>query len=1643
MRMKTMNKIKRYILTFLTLLATTAMWGGDIIIPTSYNHGTITASLENTTGVVTTANEGEAVLLNVSPDPGYILSSDNMRIVIYAKADNADTRTQIDTKDIVSFTTVDVNTYRFIMPKYDVEIEATFTDATDVESAVVTLKEGTTDLSGYSHVYDWADHTPEISSVVLGGVTLVKNTDYEVSTTSTVAAVNGVYSIQNVSESITFRITGKGQYKGTKDVVYNITPHDIENATITLASTSFTYNQAAQTPEVSVSITEYSVSHPLTITADFTVTYPTDATNAGTKTVNVSGTGNFTGSRNVTYTINRKALTTDMVSISPTSYVYDGTAKEPAVTVTDNGNAVDLSNFSIVYSNNINVGTTANVRVTGNENGNYSGYVDKTFTITASEIDIEGDNTFTVELATSGQTFTYNGSAQTPAIVVKSGSTVLTKETHYTVTYSNNINAGTATITVQGTGNYRGTKTLNFTINPKTLAPEMVVLSDIPTTYNQQLQKPTVTISDGTALTTNDYTLTNDGGTNQGTYNVTVDGKVNYTGTVTKTFTIAPLSLSSAVVTLSQTEYVYSGSANTPSVTSVMVGSLTVPTTGYGVSYSSNINQGTSATVTVTGTGNYKDSKLVNFTITRKSVSDTMIKFASDQENYVYNGSNQKPTVTVMDGETELVLNTDYTITNDGGTEVGTYNVDIEGKGNYQGTARRQFSIVAKDANTKFTVELGYATTIFDGSNKTPTVTVKEGSTTLAVNTDYTVSFSNNRNVGTATVTVTGKGHYAGTKTATFAITKKALADDMLTLSSTSFTFNGTNQKPVATITDGGIIAESDYTLTNAGGVNAGTYHVVVAATSAGNYYGSIDKTFTIGQLDIASATLTLNTLDSYVYDGLVKEPGVKEIKFSDGLIVSADGYSVAYSNNLNIGEATVTVTGKVNYTGTKTASFTITPQPITEEMILLSNEQYVYNGNLQKPDVIVMSGATTLTQDVDYTLENDGGTAVGVYQVKVTGKGNYIDTATKRYRIVDQIAYSFDVEMSTESVVYNGTAQEPKVVVKDGKKTLEVGTHYTLVYTNNVNVGTASVIITGQGDYTGTKTMSFLIKPKALTEEMVSLDKTEFVYNAMTQRPAVTVKDGTALTANDYVLTNSGGTDVGTYDVIVTGRNNYSGSIKRQFKISPLSLAEANVILNELPNYEYDGRAKDPGVREVIIGTIVVPQTYYTYSISSNVNAGVVTVSVTGKDNYTGSASTTFAIKPKHLTEEMVTLLATVIKYTGTAQKPPVKVVDGTKTLSERVDYRLIGDGGIEVGDYEIIIGGIGNYTDSITRNYSIQYDGVPIDVPVIDDDKKETKVEFFFVPTGPNSNEVEVAGVILPEDMQSSTFGVTIPVTCTNGDNTYTVVGIADDAFKGMKNLRDVWMPETEEPMTIGENALPPSTVVHTPLSLLADYALMPSLEDNFISGNVKATVKTLSRYWTFSSGVDVIIPNGLKTFMVCERSNNSVSITEIAEEELMIGGQRIVKSNNGVMFACVGNDSIYDFVASAKRMRSGTTVSLDDHKDYGKENCLVPVIRAKHFESGYYYFLKNNEFHRIKTESEEIKVPAGKAVLYLGPSASTRSSVIGIEGEGTTGLRFTNIDDDDDHAPWYDMSGRRLSGTPTQKGVYIHHHKKVVIR
>ena len=141
--------------------------------------------------------------------------------------------------------------------------------------------------------------------------------------------------------------------------------------------------------------------------------------------------------------------------------------------------------------------------------------------------------------------------------------------------------------------------------------------------------------------------------------------------------------------------------------------------------------------------------------------------------------------------------------------------------------------------------------------------------------------------------------------------------------------------------------------------------------------------------------------------------------------------------------------------------------------------------------------------------------------------------------------------------------------------------------------------------------------------------------------------------------------------------------------------------------------------------------------------------------------------------------------------------------------------------------------------------------------------------------------------------------------------------------------------------------------------------------------------------------------------------------------------------------GNDTPYDLVACGRRMTSGTTISTDDYKDYGSLNCLVPVIVATHFGTGY-YFMKNNEFYSIQEESEDIKVPAGKAVLYLRQAASSPSysSIIQLVNTGEV-TNINSITDDTDEGDWYDMSGRKLNGRPTKRGVYIKNNKKTVIR
>ena len=197
-------------------------------------------------------------------------------------------------------------------------------------------------------------------------------------------------------------------------------------------------------------------------------------------------------------------------------------------------------------------------------------------------------------------------------------------------------------------------------------------------------------------------------------------------------------------------------------------------------------------------------------------------------------------------------------------------------------------------------------------------------------------------------------------------------------------------------------------------------------------------------------------------------------------------------------------------------------------------------------------------------------------------------------------------VTLSATSYTYNGSAKEPAVTVKDGTTVLKSGTDYTAAYKNNTKAGTATVTIAGKGNYSGTVTKTFTLKPKALTAAMAALSATSYPYNGTVKKPAVTVKDGTTTlkAGTDYTLSNPGGTTPGTYTVTVTGKGNYTGTVTKAFTINKAANPLAVKPLTATVKYTaVKSKAQTLAVSKVL--TVTKAQGTKTYAKSSG-NAGI-----------------------------------------------------------------------------------------------------------------------------------------------------------------------------------------------------------------------------------------------------------------------------------------------------------------------------------------------------------------------------------------------------------------------------------------------------
>lgn len=234
---------------------------------------------------------------------------------------------------------------------------------------------------------------------------------------------------------------------------------------------------------------------------------------------------------------------------------------------------------------------------------------------------------------------------------------------------------------------------------------------------------------------------------------------------------------------------------------------------------------------------------------------------------------------------------------------------------------------------------------------------------------------------------------------------------------------------------------------------------------------------------DLKDATVTVN--GEYFYTNSPITPEVS-VTWNGTQLTKDTDYTLAYTNHTNAGKATVTVTGKGNYIGTKTGSFTIAPAQLNDATVKV-NGTYTYTGQAQTPasnDVVVTLGSKTVPSD-QYTISASNNINAGQATVTVTAKadGNYTGSASGKFTIALASLNDAKVEVSGGPFTYDGTSKDPTVTVTLDSKTLSAGTDYTLSYSNSnggdgnlTNAGTVTVTATGKGNYTGTKTEKFTI---------------------------------------------------------------------------------------------------------------------------------------------------------------------------------------------------------------------------------------------------------------------------------------------------------------------------------------------------------------------------------------------------------------------------------------------------------------------------------------------------------------------------------------------------------------------------------------
>ncbi len=1248
--------------------------------------------------------------------------------------------------------------------------DSAYTTNVPTEAGNYVLRASIVENANYDSISKTVEFAIDKASASINGVRedLIYTSDYNTraytikDVTSSHRESTVAYSIKDSSGATVTEMKNAGTYKVTVSLAESANYYAAESIEVTvvinkfkvnlpeLDSTSRVYNGSAFEPNVK---TNAHASY-------FSYSYPTDAhKDAGSYAVQFTlkdsdnyewNDATFEGS--IPYEIT-KANAFISVITENNPYLVKNEDDTYTLTLTYSGTEYDIEALigatrvgesDLVYSVSKvqNVAHSGKITLSVENSTNYVG--------TSVEVDVVINP---ADIASAnihfGNALTYTGIEQTQSIsAVKLGDLDVT----YTVSGSSDkaTNAGNHTVTVIGTGNFIGKATATFTVLPKNIAGAVINLGTA-LTYNGREQYQTVSSVDLTGfegvtyiVSENEAVYAVDASDAVITYTLTVTGTGNFTGTETKTFTVAKRDITGATVNLG-TALIYTGKEQYQTVSSVMLGDLAA-------TYTVANNEATyvvdefgnerTYTLTVIGTGNFVGTATADFAVAPKNIVGATVNLGTA---LTYNGKEQSQTVSsvTIAGFSDIT----YTVSNNKATyavdESGNervYNLTVTGTGNFTGTATKSFKVnkyeIVKPEDNRQIKWTGEHLTSGIKGNDFFSVEDVGGIDEDDYKATLTITDINCKWKGEADETLVIEINYSIAKEINHWSETPFISKDLWIWNEESAIVNKGAAEQGDVTYKFAPEGTTDYTTDMP--TKPGKYVVVFTATAEG--YKDLVKTvpFEIEKITLTAPEFIDNALD--YANGAAPELVLKE---------NADSDKFTFTNNVetNVGHYSIEFTIKTEYkdyykwNDSDPESFSVdySIERVDEEITNLEIDGWTYGEydedvNAPSSDKkftdseVIYEYKLAIEDETKYTRTVP--TVVGDYVVRARIEGgegyNWNGTyATATFSITAADAsisietegkdYLVENEDGTYTITLTYTGEQFDLVSLIGATRVgEADLVYSVSKVQNVaDSGKVTLSVANSKNYNGTSVeVDVVINPADIAGATVNLGAA-LTYSGIEQYQAVAsvvIGDLNAtynVTGNaaTYVVDEYG--NVITYTLTVTGTGNFTGTETKTFTVLPKNIAGATVTLGS--DLTYNGREQTQTVSSVTLagfGNV-------TYSVTDDsditvMNVNDYAITVTGTGNFTGTASATFSVAPLNISGATVILgLGAAPVYSGVEQTQTLDSVTVNGITLSVSDYDVVEGSTLTakvVGDYSITIEGKGNFTGFAIKDWSIE---------------------------------------------------------------------------------------------------------------------------------------------------------------------------------------------------------------------------------------------------------------------------------------------------------------------------------------------------